>query len=234
MVSGRSLLYSETVSTLDDELRQAARDVYRRYQLEFVEAHNLCPYARQARLAGNVREVVITKSEPRAAALDEVATLAKDESVEIGLLICPRVDLDRVEWERWVSSLIGEDAERHPPGRVPFAMAAFHPEADLRTERPESLVPYIRRSPDPTIQLVRVSALERVRAGFDEGTTYVDASSVDLKTFVVPSRTSLRERICAANERTLVAASFEQVEALLQDIQAERRRRYAALGIEAR
>lgn len=216
------------------QLEQAAKAVYQRYQLEFVEAFNLCPYARQAREAGQVRQAVVQSSDATEEALDAIATWGPDPSVEIGLLLCPRVEMDRVPWERWVSKLISKDAERHPPGRVPFAMAAFHPNASVRFARAESLVPFIRRTPDPTIQLVRVTALERVRKGSDEGTKFIDPSRVDLTTYVPPRQTSLREKICAANARTLEQVGFDRVQALLADIEQQRATTYASLGLPLR
>src|SRR5262249_32562635 len=47
-----------TAMTVPAALSEEAVRVYRRYQIEIVEALNLCPWAERARLEGRVREVV--------------------------------------------------------------------------------------------------------------------------------------------------------------------------------
>lgn len=219
----------------EDPLIAAALHVYGRYEREFIEAHNLCPYAKAAREVGAVGTMVITSADIEDQALSHIRHLAAQPEIEIGLLLFPRVELDRLQWERWVSRLVGLDTPQHPLGGVPFAMAAFHPDAPLppRTPgaRPETLVPFIRRTPDPTIQLVRLSALERVRRGSDEGTKYLDMSRVDLATYKPVVRSSLRERISHSNQQTLETWGFDHASALLEDIRRERDDLYAQLGV---
>src|SRR4051794_10319034 len=102
--------------------REAVR-VYRRYQEEIVEALNLCPWAERARHDGRVREeVVFAATLDPALALSAVEALAQDESVEIGLILFPRLMTTATAFERFVSALSSADADRRPIGTAPFAM----------------------------------------------------------------------------------------------------------------
>ena len=68
-------------------------------------------------------------------------------------------------------------------GESPFAMAAFHPDAAADLDDPERLIPFLRRTPDPTIQLVRQEALERVRGRHPQGTAFVDPQLFSAQAF---------------------------------------------------
>ncbi len=96
--------------------------------------------------------------------------------------------------------------------------AAFHPDAEPDTDEPERLIPFLRRTPDPTIQLVRASVLDRVRAGTPQGTQFVDVSDLDANLeYAVP----LRERIARVNlataERMGVAELKRRMDAIVED-----------------
>jgi hypothetical protein len=215
----------------DDELIREALRLNRRYVTEIVEGLDLCPWAARALREGHVaRRVIVERGDAgMPASLDAIAELARDETAEIGLLIYPRVDAGRLEFERFVGRLRERDAARHELGSIPFAMAAFHPDAPADLSDPERLIPFLRRSPDPTIQLVRESVLERVRGS--EGTSFVDLSSIDLAALsaLEPSR-SLRERIAGANLEMIARVGVAEVERRLADILRDRDESYARLG----
>ena len=138
------------------ELAAEALRVYRRYAIEIVEAFGLCPWAERARKTGRVAERVLLQRDSTAAtALDCVADLAADPNVDIGLLIFPRLTLDPLAFEHFTALVRDKDAERRPLGGIVFAMAAFHPGAEADLSDAERLIPFLRRTPDPTIQLVR-------------------------------------------------------------------------------
>lgn len=215
----------------DPRLESEAIRLFRRYEQEIVGELKLCPWSDRARAAGAVQERVLAIREPEVEApLAAIASLAADASVEIGLLLMPLLEIGQPEHERFVSRLVDADAERRALGTAPFAMAAFHPDAspDLRTA--ERLVPFIRRTPDPTIQLVRVSSLERVRQGFSDGTQFVDLRA--LTTLGVSPETTLplRDRIARANLKTVERLGPEEVERRLLSIREDRNRTYAELG----
>jgi len=219
----------------DERLIAAALRVYRRYQLEIVEGLHLCPWAARARLDGQVREQVLLIRHPDVdATVDAVTTIADDAQFEIGLLIFPRLQLSRADFERFVARVREEDTRRTGDARggVRMAMAAFHPDASADLANAERLVPFLRRSPDATIQLVRRTALDRVRAGDDaHGTGMVDLTTIDLAAFLAaPPQPPIHERIAAHNLATVKERGSAAVEALLADILRDRDESYAALG----
>jgi hypothetical protein len=95
-------------------------------------------------------------------------------------------------------------------------------------DEPERLIPFLRRTPDPCIQLVRMTTLKRVRSGTPEGTQFVDIASFEagLSTDAAPS---LRERIARANHDTLKRMGVEEFSARIGDILHDRDMAYASL-----
>jgi hypothetical protein len=213
------------------QIAEALR-IYRRYQLEFVEALNLCPWAERARLDGHVAERVLLRSQDLVAdslrVIDELTPL---QHVEIGLIIFAGYRCARPIFERQVAAFIDADRERNRLTSPAFACAAFHPEAAPITSHAERLVPFLRRSPDPTIQLVRVTALERVRKGFSEGTHFFDPMQINLKQPPPKRELPLRERIAKANLQTIEQLGLPRAEAILGDIFADRDASYARIGL---
>ena len=110
-------------------------------------------------------------------------------------------------------------------------MAAFHPDADANLKDPERLIPFLRRTPDPTIQVVRRTALERVRGNSQEGTSFMDLA--DLAQMPLPQKepVSLRQRIARANLDTALEVGIDTLEALFQDIRRDRNESYARLRL---
>jgi hypothetical protein len=211
--------------------------VYRRYAIEIVEAFGLCPWAARARETGRVAErVLLQRDTGTAATLDCVFELAESESIDIGLLIFPRLTLDPLAFEHFTASLRARDAERHPLGAIPFAMAAFHPGAEADLSDAERLIPFLRRTPDPTIQLVRRSVLENVRGKSSQGTGFFDPEALDQIEALASAaeaeheEQSLRERIARANHRTVLETGLANLCARLDDIRQDRTLAYARLG----
>jgi hypothetical protein len=214
-----------------DALSAEAIRLYRRYEREVVQSLALCPWAERARRDGRVAERVVQSTElAEAPALDAIAELAKDGSVDIGLLLFPRLPVAFGPFERFVSRLSSADAERRELGTAPFALAAFHPDAPLDSSDPERLIPFLRRTPDPTIQLVRVSALERVREGFNEGTEFVDIRFIATTGLSREDTLPLRERIARANHRTVTRLGVAELEKRFAAIRADRDAAYARLA----
>lgn len=210
-------------------IREALR-VYRRYQLEVVEALNLCPWAVKARLDGAVTErVLLQRDQSHEPAMQVIRELEACPEIEIILVIFPRINLSLGAFEQFVAELREADTSQWPLGGVPFAAAAFHPEARRVGEAPERLVQYIRRTPDPTIQLVRRSVLDKLRRGTGEGKQFIDINSLSIADLPKPQR-PLREVVATANAETLIAHGFSRFDALIEDIRSDRERSYAALG----
>src|SRR5512139_871088 len=114
----------------DEALAAEALRIYRRYMVEFVEAFGLCPWAERARREGHVRErVVLHAGTELAPALEAVEELSRDSEVHVGLVLFPRLRLERMDFERFVADLRVADAARYPDESPEMAMAAFHPDA---------------------------------------------------------------------------------------------------------
>ena len=211
---------------------EEAERIYERYAKEFVEELNLCPWAMKARADGKARSYILDSIrslenlDETEAMVDEVAA---NPEVEVGLLIFPALaskDLSHVErrsFERFVAKL----RERHAKGkRAVMAMAAFHPEGPLDATSPQRLVSFIRRSPDPTIQLIRLSVLNSIRKPEDQGTGYLDPAKLASFDFTKPRKKPLHARVAQSNHDSLVSVGFERAEAILADIAQDRLRSY--------
>lgn len=206
--------------------------IYRRYQLEFVEALNLCPWAERARIEGHVAErVVLQPADLISESQRVIAELTPLSNIEIGLIIFAGWRCSREEFERQVASLIDADRNRSTLTSPAFACAAFHPDATPVTSHAERLVPFLRRSPDPTIQLVRITSLERVRKGFSEGTHFYDPTQINLNQPPPKRELPLRERIAKANLQTIEEMGVDRAEAILQSIFEDRDASYSRVGL---
>ena len=215
----------------ESALRNEALRVYRRYMLEVVEGFTLCPWAAAARRDGHVVETVIlaeNQADPQQS-LALLAGLNAQLETDIALFIYPDLELDRLGFESFVRTVRERDAARHEVGTIPFAMAAFHPDARPDLNEPERLIPFLRRTPDPTIQVVRCAALERVRGNSQEGTSFFDLAN--LGTLPLPQKepVSLRQRIAQANLDTTLEVGVDTLEALFQDIRRDRDQSYARI-----
>ena len=187
-----------------------------RYVEEIVIDWGLCPWAAQAWRGGAVGRRVLLDDVVDIAAL--AATLAVVDELDrsgavpppaIGLLIWPRLALDAAAFSGVAEQLRRADRARRAAGAAPpFLVAAFHP--DLREEPPNdaaSLVPFIRRTPDPTLQLVRTALLDSLtRDGRD------------------PSA-----EIAAANFATVAGRTPGALDRALRDIRRDRDASYARL-----
>jgi hypothetical protein len=209
----------------DDPWTREAVRLYRRYQMEIVEGCGLCPWAPRARLDGKVRERVLLQRDGQdvSAAVSAIEELVADTDAEIALLIFPRLGLNRTAFERFVAQVQEADARAHPLGGIPFVFAAFHPQAEPDTSDAERLVPFLRRTPDPTIQLLRTAAVDGVRAGAPQGTQFIDIRLLDEDSVSPPP---LRQRIARANLTTVTRMGVDRMTALLDAIVRDREETY--------
>jgi hypothetical protein len=74
---------------------------------------------------------------------------------------------------------------------------------------------------------VRVTSLDRVREGFNEGTQFMDPANLAAALSLPKEEPSLRERISRANLRTVERVGIEEIERRLADIRADRDASYA-------
>ena len=208
-------------------MTDAAREALRRndrFLGEFVEAHDVCPYARRCRESGGLERRVIESASPTVA--DVVAhahALSTDafRHVEVALLLFPALTAAPPAFERFVAD-VRETAAKTGP--FAFYAVAFHPDLPADIADPARFVSFLRKSPDPTIQLVRADLLERIRGPDVEDTMWVDPASLDLAAPSLPAaRKSVSTRIAEANFKLIEHVGEKVLLRLLEDLHADRR-----------
>lgn len=217
---------------LSDLAGEAAR-LHTRYLVEIVEELGLCPWAKRARVGGRIRQHVSTAtdaSEAIAAATDAVEASAREREVEVAFVIYPCLELDRRAFDGLAARVQENEAARHPIGEVPFMLAAFHPDAPADTKTPERLIPFLRRTPDPCLQLVRASVLEAVRANTPQGTRVIDIEHFDLS--MLSDAPPLRERIARNNHAIVTDFGVDELTRRFEALRADRTATYARLARE--
>jgi hypothetical protein len=113
--------------------------------------------------------------------------------------------------------------------RVTIAgVAEFHPDASLDATTPARLVPYLRRSPDPMLQLVPHAILASVRTPQPRYATLDQLKA--LNDLAAAPKQDIGDRIAATNHAR-VAADGAAIEAKLVEIFADRDASYARVGI---
>ena len=146
---------------------QAALRRNDRYLQEFIEPLTICPYAKTCREQGRLYRGVFLQVQPHALAVAEfLLSLDPDRLYEIGLLLFPNfAGIGQVgpslPFERFVTDVRNQYTRlRKPPA---FFIVAFHPHLPSNLSNPDVAVRFMRRSPDPTIQLVRPEVIDAVR-----------------------------------------------------------------------
>jgi len=191
-----------------------------RYLVEVVETYGLCPWAKPARLAGEIAVDVLFGA-PDAAAFAAAATaLLARPGTRVAMVVAPELVADAAE----LRAIRDRVAALIPTAGV----ADFHPNVPLDLASPARLVPFLRRSPDPMLQLVPLAILDHVRAAPPVADRAMQAQI--LGGAAPAPRADAAERIAADNHAT-VTAQAEAVARRLDDIAADRARSYARLGI---
>ncbi|HEX4418330.1 MAG TPA: hypothetical protein VH165_10550 [Kofleriaceae bacterium] len=200
-----------------------------RYLVEVVERHELCPWARGARERGELAIGIVWGtpgvpggSDPLDAWLVEAERTLAMPSVAVAMVVAPELAISRTE----LGALRDRLAARLPAAGI----AEFHPEAALDLATPARLVPFLRRSPDPMLQLVPLALLDAVRAAPPTAVRAHQAAM--LGGHAAPPRPAPSARIAGANHATAAHAHAE-IAATLDAIAADRRAGYARAGIAA-
>jgi hypothetical protein len=190
------------------------------YLRNFVEALQMCPFARRCREEGKLFRRVLLASDDVLAAIREVEAMPA-EAVEVALLIFPAAATGSLQSARDFEAYgagLREAMNAGHPQAAPFYCVAFHPDLPRDLADAHRAVQFIRRSPDPTLQLVRASVLQQVR-GSDGGERYVNPAGLSLEQLLaleVPLSTS--DRIAEANLATLQREDPARVESLLTSL----------------
>ena len=153
----------------DDEVHR----IHARYLEEVVEGLGLCPFARRSREQGRVHRPLFhveadTPAPQRVAEQLAALTRAHDDAeIVLATFVDPSGRFeDPAPFEAFVTEVRGIYDTLEAPL---YFMVAFHPRLDetIDTTRPltkDTLVPLIRRTPDPVIQCVNGRVLEHARA----------------------------------------------------------------------
>jgi hypothetical protein len=160
----------------------------------------------------------VTLATTARAAVDE---LARDANVEVALLIFPTVTMSPAAFDAWATPLRSASAE--------FVGAVFHPDTPYDLASAAQAVGLFRRAPDPTLQLVRVKVLDAVRGSsgkfmFD----FSPAAWAELKKR--EHRLPTSERIARDNHALALRAGASTLQAIYDDIRADRDASYAKAG----
>lgn len=194
-----------------------------RYLVEVVERHELCPWARSARERGELAAGVLWGAAPEDAWIAEAARLLAQPRARVAMVVAPELAISRPA----LAALRDTVAARLPSAGV----AEFHPDAALDLATPARLVPFLRRSPDPLLQLVPLALIDAVRAVPPAAPPLAEQATM-LGGHAAPRR-ELAAQIAAANHAA-VATGHAEIAATLEAIAADRRAAYARVGITAR
>jgi len=184
---------------VSERLVAEALRVNARYVEEVVIGWELCPWAARAWIDGQVKQRVFAAADADAdAVVAFIDELSAKPDAAIGLAIFPLVACTVGAWEKFAESV--------RRARNVFVAAAFHPDYGAPDGLLDAarLVPFIRRTPDPTLQLVRASLVDSLR-----GQVSADVGR--------------------ANFATVTARGLAKLDALLTDIRRDRDVSYARL-----
>lgn len=205
----------------DETLIEAALARNDEYLQQFVEARNICPFARRCRESGALeRRVLLQRVPDREAVLEVIAELSRPgfAHVEVALLILPRLEIDAAAFEAFTTSV--RQAMAKPQV---LHLVAFHPDAPFDGVNAHRMVPLFRRSPDPTMQLVRASLLDSMKGAGDD-TVWRDPKTIDLEQLLLdPPARSVSEAITLANQRSAQEAGVDVIEAQLGELRRKGR-----------
>lgn len=190
----------------------AVRRLLDRYLVEVVERYGLCPWAAGARQAGEV-DVRVLWGQPAPAAWSTAAReLLARAPVRVAIVVAP-------EWRGALDAMRDAVTSALPD----VGVAAFHPDAPLDLATPARLVSFLRRSPDPMLQVVPLAVLSALRG--EAGEPGLAHQAAMLGGHARPRKAPIADRVAAINFETVVR-DRAAIEATLADIAADRARSY--------
>jgi len=194
------------------------RRILDRYLVEVVEAYDLCPWAKSARLAGEVTVEIVWGTPSLDAWADAATRALAQPTTRVAMIVAPELAIDRDAFAGVRDAIAA---------RIPTAgVADFHPDAPIDLGSPARLVPFTRRAPDPLLQLVPLAILDAVRGAPPVAERSQQAQI--LGGHAAAPREDVAARIARANHAT-VTANAEAIIAILDDIAADRRAAYCSM-----
>ena len=213
------------------ELEAEVLRINLRFNVEVIEAFTVCPYARGSRNTGTShRRVAWLRELDVEAFLAIVEDVEKDETGEVAQVVLPLLRVSVEAFLEFAAEMGRRNAARKP-GRPAFVHAAFHPELPYATDAAPRLVPFFRRSPDPTIQLVRLGVLDAIHEGKPRGTQFFDGPPEAILKMLSEKPESVTDRITRENHENALAGDLERIAAVVEDIARDRQRSYARFGL---
>ena len=209
-------LYNGCVDAAEREVRR----LLDRYIQEIVETFDLCPWARAARTGGELAIGILWRAPSIDAWVDTASELLARPTTRVARVVAPELGATPGE----LREIRGEVAKRVTIAGV----AEFHPDAPLDAATPARLVPYLRRSPDPMLQLVPHAILASVRTPQPRYATLDQLQA--LKDLAAAPKLDIGDRIAAQNHAR-VAHDGDAIAAKLVEIRADRDASYARVGI---
>lgn len=210
-----------------------ARRVNLRYLEEVIEEYSFCPFSRAGRRAGITRQIVYYADSNRAEPLIELmCELATDPTAAVIQIIMPLIEVSGRDWSHFCQTLTraGREAAGGPPV---LAVAPLHPELEYDTQNAFSLIPLFRRAPDPTIQWVRLEALDGIYRRSPAGTKYIDPDDVPSLMAKPTPPPPLYDRIAESNLSMARRLRYETVASMLAAIADDGRRSYQKIMRDA-
>jgi len=205
---------------LDPTKSAEVRRILDRYVVEVVEKYELCPWARTARERGEVGIEIIAGQPSMEVWIAAAKAALAGPSIRVAMVIAPELVIERVAFH---------DVRNHVADAMPgTGVAEFHPHAAIDLTTSARLVPFLRRSPDPLLQLVPLHLLESVRA-IPQWDLVKQAQM--LAGSAEPTR-DVAAQLAAANH-AMVTANRAAIEAALDDIAADRNATYVRVGLSA-
>jgi hypothetical protein len=200
-----------------DPKSSEVRRILERYLVEVVEAYELCPWAKSARENGELT-VDIVRGTPSIGEWVVAANAAlATPTTRVAMIVAPDLSIDRDAFSR----VRDEVAARIPTAGV----AHFHPDARLELASPAKLVPFVRRSPDPLLQLVPLAILDSIRN--TPPPPAIAQQTQMLGGHAAAPREDVAERIARVNHATVIA-NLDAITRTLDDIARDRATAYSA------
>jgi len=197
--------------------------INQRYNVEFIEAFGLCPYARPARLAGTSTCYVVDLCEPDIERGWEcMAPQLRHASVEVIQFVFPRLALNSRAFQEFANAMSQRAQQAALTSRPEFVVASFHPELPYSRESSARLVPFFRRSPDLLLQFVRLSMLEALKERHPHGSVFFDGSARAWDMLLTARSKSVTDQITDDNFTKAQAGLFAEMQAVLDAITTDR------------
>ncbi|HTJ42663.1 MAG TPA: hypothetical protein VL463_11245 [Kofleriaceae bacterium] len=193
-----------------DPVEREARRLLDRYLTEVVERFGLCPWAASAR--ADLQIEIVRSPDEAAAAVARIAA----SSAPIGMVVLASSSITPRELQALRDACMRDDV----------AIADFHPRATGDDATPARLVPVLRRSPDPMLQVVRWSVLHAARRQ-PPAPDRADQARI-LAGHASDARVSVADQIAQTNHATITAHTLAALTEILDDLTRDRDAAYAS------